>query len=260
MVHPIPHDSLDDRLAFVGTAGSGKTYNAGSCVERILTSKGRAIIPDPLGVWWGLRLMFDGKAASPFKVVIFGGPHGDLPINEHSGALIGETCAGMAESAIIDLSEIGTKAGERRFMLAFLSALYRNTAGEPLHLILDEADMWAPERLLDRDGEAAKLLGMMETIVRRGRVKGFIPRLISQRPAVLSKNVLSQADALIAFKLTSSQDRDAIGAHHAARPGRHLVASAGHPGNGGISDQGYVRFLAHSEAGREDHDSEAEAH
>jgi hypothetical protein len=29
---------------------------------------------------------------------------------------------------------------------------------------------------------------------------------------VLSKDVLSQVDGLIAFKLTSSQDRDAIGA------------------------------------------------
>jgi hypothetical protein len=53
---------------------------------------------------------------------------------------------------------------------------------------------------------------MMETIVRRGRVKGFIPWLISQRPAVLNKNVLSQVDGLVAFKLTSSQDRAALGA------------------------------------------------
>src|SRR5260370_16190281 len=52
---------------------------------------------------------------------------------------------------------------------------------------------------------------MMETIVRRGRVLGFIPWLITQRPAVLSKDVLSQADGLVIMKLTSSQDRDAIG-------------------------------------------------
>jgi uncharacterized protein len=56
-----------------------------------------------------------------------------------------------------------------------------------------------------------KLLGMMETICRRGRIKGFIPWLITRRPAVLSKNVLSQIDGLISFKLTSVQDRDAIG-------------------------------------------------
>jgi len=209
---PIPDDALDDRQGFVGTSGSGKTFGAGVAAERLLNRKSRIIIPDALGVWWGLRVMADGKEPSPWPVVIFGGPHGDLPITEASGALIGEACASMAESAIVDLSEIGTKAGERRFMLAFLTALYRKASGEPVHVIFDEADMWAPQQVRDKDGEAAKLLGMMETIVRRGRVKGFIPWLITQRPAVLNKDVLSQVDGLAAFKLTSTQDRDALSA------------------------------------------------
>jgi hypothetical protein len=211
MTYPIPKDALDDRLAIVGTAGSGKTYAAGTAVERILKGGHRAVIVDPLGVWYGLRLNADGATASAFNVVIFGGPHGDLPITEHAGALIGESVAGMAESCILDLSALGTKAAERRFMLGFLTALYRKMDGDLVHLVIDEADMFAPQQMLDKEGELPKLVGMMETIVRRGRVRGFIPWLITQRPAVLSKNVLSQADGLIAFKLTSSQDRDAIG-------------------------------------------------
>ena len=213
--HPIPTSALDDRLAFVGTAGSGKTYNAGSGVERLLSTGARVVIPDPLGVWWGLALKPDGKSPSNFrekeKLVIFGGPRGDLPLTEHAGALIGEAVAGMAESCILDLSEIGTRAGERRFMLAFLNALYRHKTKEPLHVVFDEADMWAPQKIMDRDGDAARLYGIMETIVRRGRIKGFIPWLITQRPAVIAKDVLSQIDGLVAFKLTSSQDRDAVG-------------------------------------------------
>lgn len=208
--HPLPAAALDDRLGYFGTAGSGKTYNAGSGVERMLHDGKRVIIPDPLGVWWGLRLRSDGKSKG-FDIIIIGGPHGDLPLTEHVGALIGETVAGMKESVILDLSELGTKAAERRFMLAFLTALYKHANGEPVHVVFDEADMWAPQKLLDKEGHAAQLLGMMETIVRRGRVKGFIPWLISQRPAVLSKDVLSQVDGLVAFKLTSSQDRDALG-------------------------------------------------
>lgn len=211
MKHPLPDAALDDRLFFGGTAGSGKTYNAMSAVERLLARKARVVIPDPLGVWWGLRLKSDGQQPSGFDVVIFGGPHGDLPLTEHAGALIGETVAGMKESCILDLSQLGTKAAERRFMLAFLTALYRNVQGEPLHVVFDEADMWAPQRLLDKEGEAAKLLGMMETVVRRGRVKGFVPWLISQRPAVVNKDVLSQVDGIVAFKLTGTHDRDAIG-------------------------------------------------
>lgn len=211
MAEPIPDDALDDRLGFVGTAGGGKTYNAGGRVERLLQRKARCIIIDPLDVWWGLRLLADGKTASPFNIVILGGQRADLPLNEFAGALIGETVAKAAESFIVSLGTLGTKAAERRFMLAFLTALYRHVDGEPVHLIFDEADLWAPQRLLDKEGEAAKLLGQMETIVRRGRIKGFIPWLITQRPAVLSKDVLSQVDGLVAFKLTSSQDRDAIG-------------------------------------------------
>jgi len=209
---PIPDAALDDRLGFVGTAGSGKSYNAMSRVERLLLKRARVCCVDPLGVFWGLRLNPDGKTASGFDIPIFGGQHGDLPLTEHSGALIGETVAGMADSCIIDLSEIGTKAGERRFMLAFLTALYRKSKDEPLHLVIDEADMFAPQKLTDKDGDAARLLGMMETVVRRGRIKGFIPWLITQRPAVIAKDVLSQVDGLVAFKLTSSQDRDALSA------------------------------------------------
>ncbi len=212
MKQPIPDSALDDRLGFVGTAGSGKSYNAMSRIERLLERHARVACIDPLGVFWGLRLTPDGKSESGFNIPIFGGPHGDLPLTEHSGALIGETVAGMVESCIIDLSEIGTKAGERRFMLAFLTALYRKASGEPLHLVIDEADMFAPQKLTDRDGDAARLLGMMETVVRRGRIKGFVPWLLTQRPAVIAKDVLSQVDGLVAFKLTSSQDRDALSA------------------------------------------------
>jgi uncharacterized protein len=93
-------------------------------------------------------------------------------------------------------------------MAAFAEALY-DANEEPQHLVFDEADLWAPQRPLpDQTG----LLGRIEEIVRRGRVRGFIPWLITQRPAVVHKDVLSQADILIAMKLTASQDRDALGA------------------------------------------------
>lgn len=207
--YPIPAEALDDRLAFVGTTGSGKTYAAGTAVERLIKSRARVVIIDPLDVWWGLRLAPDGKSAG-FKVVIFGGAHGDLPLNEQAGALIGETVASMAESCIVSLGGMASKSAERRFMLAFLDAIYRKADPAkygPFHMVFDEADLFAPQKALE-----PMLQARMEEIVRRGRIKGFTPWLITQRPAVLSKDVLSQADGLIALKLTASQDRDAIGA------------------------------------------------
>jgi DNA helicase HerA-like ATPase len=55
----LPSSALDDRIAIVGTAGSGKTYAAKGFVERLLDSGARVAIVDPLGVWWGLRASAD---------------------------------------------------------------------------------------------------------------------------------------------------------------------------------------------------------
>jgi hypothetical protein len=209
LTYPIPDEALDDRLGWIGTSGSGKTYNAGGGVERLLQTDARVIVVDPLDVWWGLRLTAEGKP-SRFTLPIFGGEHGDLPLNEQAGKLIGGTVAGMAESCIVSLGGLATKEAERRFMLHFLEAVYRHASGNPVHIIFDEADMWAPQNT--GKGAGPQLQALMEQIVRRGRVRGFIPWLITQRPAVLSKDVLSQMDGLVAFKLTASQDRDALGA------------------------------------------------
>jgi DNA helicase HerA-like ATPase len=198
---------LDDRIAIVGTAGSGKTYAAKGFVERLLDSGARVAIVDPLGVWWGLRASADGSAPG-YPVIVFGGKHADVPITSDMGVALGRIVAREALVCVVDLSDLGSSAARRRFMAAFAEALYE-TNEEPLHLVLDEADLWAPQRPI-KGWEG--LLGHIEEIVRRGRVRGFIPWLITQRPAVVHKDVLSQADILIAMKLTASQDRDAIGA------------------------------------------------
>lgn len=208
--YPIPAEALDDRLGIVGTSGAGKTYTAMGAVERLLASGARCVIVDPLDVWWGLRLSSDGDRASKFKLPILGGSHGDLPLTENSGALIGETVAGMADSCIVSLGGFSSGAAERRFMLAFLSALYRRSSGALFHLVLDEADLWAPQQVFDKEGGTMQLKGIVENIVRRGRVKGFVPWLITQRPAVIDKSIMSMMVGLIAMKAMSPQDREAI--------------------------------------------------
>ena len=200
-------DALDERIAIVGTSGSGKTYAAKGFVERLLDHGTRLAIIDPLGVWWGLRANGDAASAG-YPVVVFGGRHADVAVDEGMGAALGRLIAREPIACVIDVSELGSAAARRRFMTAFAEAVYKGNR-EPLHLVFDEADLWAPQRPTP---EGMALLGRIEEIVRRGRVRGFIPWLITQRPAVLHKDVLSQADTLIAMKLTSSQDRAAVGA------------------------------------------------
>ena len=203
----LPIAALDGRLAIVGTSGSGKTYAAKGLLEHVLAAGGRVCVVDPLGVWWGLGRAAEGSGDPPFPVVVFGGDHADVPLQLEAAAALGRLVGTHRLACVVDLSGIGTAAARRAFMTSFTAALYAANR-EPLHLVLDEADLWAPQRA---QPDGYDLLQRVEEIVRRGRVRGFVPWLITQRPAVLHKDVLSQADVLIAMRLTSSQDRDAIG-------------------------------------------------
>lgn len=204
----VPAAILEDRIALVGTSGAGKTFAARGMVERLIAAGARVCAVDPLGVWWGLRTGADGDPAGGLPVMIFGGTHADVPITEHDGAALARVIATADIRCVVDVSELGSGAARRRFMSAFTEALY-DTNRLPLHLVLDEADSWAPQRPVP---EGRALQGKISEIVRRGRVRGFVPWLLTQRPAVLDKDVLSMADVLVAMKLTSSQDRAAIGA------------------------------------------------
>jgi hypothetical protein len=212
----IPKEALARRLAIVGTTGSGKTYTAKGGVERKLKAGERVVIIDPLDVWWGLRLDVAGKAPSPFELVIFGGKHADMQISENGGKLLGEAVATAKESCIVSLGTLRTEAARRRFMVAFLDTL-----------VVDEADLFAPQKPFG--GHAEMLLHLMEEIVRRGRVRGFLPWLISQRPAIVNKNVLSQVDGMVAMQLTGAHDRGAIEAwiegHSDRKETKELLAS-----------------------------------
>lgn len=203
--HPIPEPALDKATAFVGATGSGKTFTAKSGVECLLDMMRRVCVVDPTGVWWGLRTAADGKRPG-YSVVIFGGDHADVPIAVEDGERLGELVAsGKVPASIVDVSEMSGNQ-QTRFLTDFAEALYAKNR-EALHLIIDEADAAAPQSPMP---EGRRLLGAIDKIARRGRVKGFRLWTITQRPAVLHKNVLSQVSTLVALGLRSPQDRKAI--------------------------------------------------
>ncbi|MFN3891949.1 MAG: ATP-binding protein [Beijerinckiaceae bacterium] len=196
---------LDSALAIVGRTGSGKSYAAKGMVERLIDAGRRVCIIDPTGAWWGLRRSADG-AGEGFPIIIFGGDHADVPITETSGRALGDMIArGDVSQAIVDVSDMST-AAQIRFLTDLFEHLYTGNRAA-LHLVLDEADVMAPQNPLP---ETRRLQGVVNKIVRRGRIKGFRPLMITQRPQVIDKSVLSQVSTLVAMKLTAPQDRRAI--------------------------------------------------
>lgn len=201
----IPAEALSQHVAVVGTVGSGKTYAAkGAIVEPLLEQQRRVCVVDPTGAWWGLRLLADGKTPG-FKIAILGGEHGDVPLHETMGDKVAEMIGTRNMPAVLDLSEM--LIGDRhRFMEDFAAGLYRWNR-QPLHLVIDEADEFSPQNPLP---ETKRMLHQVDRIVRRGRIRGFRVTLITQRPATIHKNVLTQANTLLAMRLTSPQDRKAV--------------------------------------------------
>lgn len=188
----------------VGNTGSGKSAAVRSMiVERALDRGLRTIIIDPTGVWWGLRFKADGSKG--YCIRIFGGQHGDCELTDVDGDAIGRFCTRDATPAIIDVSDMGMNE-RKRFALDFFTTLYDENRA-PVQLIIDEADEFAPQNPMP---DQRRLLNVVDRIVRRGRVKGFRVTLVTQRPAVLHKNVMSQANVLFALRLTAPQDRAAV--------------------------------------------------
>ena len=202
--HPIPDEALDSDIAILGRKGGGKTYTSKGIVERLLDLGRRVLILDPLGVWAGLRTSADGQKAG-YKVAIFGGLHADMALDPAAAEPLARIIAKENLPAVIDLSEL-SKGAQQAFLLKFLHELRRvNT--EALTLVLEEADVFAPQN--PQGDDSKQLHGEIDWISRRGRFKGFRLISICQRPARLSKDVLTQANMLIMHRLPSPQDQGA---------------------------------------------------
>lgn len=202
--HPIPDAALDADIAILGKKGRGKTFTAKGLVERLLQMNRRVLVLDPLSVWWGLKSGSDGTSPG-FPIPVFGGPQADIPLHDAAGPVIGELITATGISAVLDMGQM-RKAEQARLVADLLDYLFTHNR-DPLWLVLEEADAFAPQQPM---GELTRVLGEVDRIARRGRNFGFRLISITQRPAKLHKDVLTQLSTLIALGVTSPQDRDAV--------------------------------------------------
>lgn len=204
----IPPDLITQTLAILARKRVGKTYTASVIAEEFCKAKLPFVVLDPTGAWWGLRASSDGKAAG-YPVIIIGGPHGDVPLEPTAGRVIADLVVDHPGYFVIDLSLTNSNAEQDRFATDFAEQLYRRKSRQPdpLHLFIDEADSFAPQRPFPGQ---QRMLGAFEAIVRRGGIRGIGVTMITQRPAILNKNVLTQTEVLIVLQTTSPQDRAAV--------------------------------------------------
>lgn len=202
----VPEGALALHVILLGKTRSGKSSKARLIVEYCLEAGQPVGIIDPKGDWWGIKLAASGRSAG-FPVVIFGGEHADVKINEHSGAQVAELVAAGNRPFLIDLG--GWMPAKRtRFFVDFASTFFVRSRGRRI-LAIDEVHNFAPQgRVLDPD--SAKALHWANRLASEGGGKGITLISASQRPQKVHKDYVTSHETLIACKVIHKLDRDAV--------------------------------------------------
>lgn len=197
----LPESLPTMRVGLIGKTGTGKTNTAVVMGEHMLSHGQPIVVFDPQGDWWGLR--------SHFPIAILGGDNGDLPLSPNGGTVAANFVIENRISVLFDLSSMD-EMEMVRFATDFAKRIWVKNR-QALHIFLDEADLFAPQSGVK--GTKTKCLSAWQNVCRRGRSRGLGMTMITQRSAVLNKDLLTQADPLIVHKLVASQDLAAVDAY-----------------------------------------------
>ncbi|HEX4432824.1 MAG TPA: hypothetical protein VHZ96_26360 [Frankiaceae bacterium] len=205
----LPLEFATEAWAVLARRGAGKS-NALIVIAEELHANGLPFVHiDPKGDSWGIRSNGDGTGPG-LAVPVFGGRHGDVPLESTAGALIADLVLGDQASylsCVLDVSSF-SKGEAKRFLHDFGDRLFRQKdESGVLTLLFEEAHEYLPQRV-GRD--EAQLVNVYQRIVKQGRQRGLGCGMATQRSAALNKDVLTQVGALIPMWIMSPQDRSAI--------------------------------------------------
>lgn len=204
----LPAMTSTQRLAFIGTSNSGKSYAALKLAEQMTYAGEQWIALDPMGIWYAIRLAADGVSEG-LNITIFGGAHGDVPIKDTDGALVADVIVQQRISAVIDTSEFETDAEKTRFATAFADRLYwlKKSNKSAVHLFLEEAHEYVPQN--SQPGEAT-MVHVFNRLWKQGGNYGIGGSLISQRPQDVNKKALELTAAVFLFNVVGANAVDAV--------------------------------------------------
>src|SRR5438132_6279126 len=187
-----------------GGRGAGKTTFGSVAAEEVWKQHVRFCVIDVKGDWWGLKSSADGKSAG-IPVVIFGGDHQDVPLDENAGHQVADIVAALEQPVIIDLENL-SNGKQIKFLATFFERLY-DVNRNPLLLLLDEIQRYAPQTIRFATPEMSMCLGAVEDLVKLGRKHGIGVIGFTQRGAGVNKEVSELCDLLMAFRTPGPLDQ-----------------------------------------------------
>lgn len=202
----LPLDAVASREAIIAISGVGKTILGTVKAEEMCERQQPWIALDVVGNWWGLRVGKDLKTPG-YRVVVIGGRQADLPAHAGLGARYAEALVNSNVFAVVDLSTM-KKVDRWRFTTDFVDALLRNPPASPRHVFFEEVKELASQTPEDRDANRCR--SAIDSFCTVGRNYGYGYTAIGQRPAKISKDVLTQCGSLFLMRLQATQDLDAV--------------------------------------------------
>lgn len=212
----VPADASRYSQALMAVTGLGKSNAAVVFGEEMYAQGIPWVAIDPKGDWHGIRYSAtEGEPGLPIPV--FGGLYGNSPLRPEMGARMAELVVKNNMTCVLDVSEFDSKNEMLRFVNDFVKTLFRLHAKHRTvrHVFLEECDEYMPQKVVGGEGAGGKnvavyCLATCQKLVKQGRGRGLGCTMISQRPAVVNKDALTQIQTMFVLGMTSPQDRKQI--------------------------------------------------
>jgi hypothetical protein len=194
-------DILTGRGAIFGKSGSGKSNTATVVVEELLAEGLPLLIVDQDGEYYGLSEEYD-------MLHVGADANCDRIIGVDDAEAVADIALEDNTPVILDVSGYMEEETAQEIVHVVLRRLFRreNDLKKPFLVLVEEIHEFVPEQ-----GGHGELGEMLIRVAKRGRKRGLGICGISQRPASVSKNFITQCDWIVWHRLTWDNDTKVVG-------------------------------------------------
>jgi len=194
-------DVLTGRSFVTGKSGSGKSNSASVICEKLLDQGYGILIVDIDGEYYGLK--------EEYEILHVGADEEcDLRVNVEHAEKIAELALEQNVPIILDVSSFLDESEARELLTAVTRQLFarEKKLKKPFLMLVEEVHEYVPE-----GGGMDECGRMLIKVGKRGRKHGLGIVGISQRPADVKKDFITQCDWLVWHRLTWNNDTKVVG-------------------------------------------------
>ncbi|WP_324662387.1 ATP-binding protein [Haloarcula sediminis] len=192
---------LTGRGFITGKSGSGKSNTASVVAEKLLDNGFGLLVVDIDGEYYGLK--------EEYEILHVGGDEEcDIQVTEEHAGKIASLALEQNVPIILDVSSFLDEDEAESLLTEVAKALFAKAKKQkqPFLMLVEECHEWIPEQ-----GSMGEVGKMLIKIGKRGRKHGLGIVGISQRPADVKKDYITQCDWLVWHRLTWNNDTKVVG-------------------------------------------------